>query len=149
MVRSKNPVKTPCIGVCSTGIGDSVCRGCKRFCHEIIDWNSYGIEQQDAVLKRLQLLLGQVVRDKFIVLNEVRLKAQLQHQQIRYNSQLDSYCWIFDLLNAGASQIQDFAEFGIAVNSQWTHKTPLELRELIDADFYALSCAHYQRYFLM
>ncbi|HMW48455.1 MAG TPA: DUF1289 domain-containing protein, partial [Cellvibrionaceae bacterium] len=23
-------VRTPCIGVCSTGIGDVVCRGCKR-----------------------------------------------------------------------------------------------------------------------
>ncbi|MEC7008614.1 MAG: DUF1289 domain-containing protein, partial [Pseudomonadota bacterium] len=33
------PIKTPCIGVCSTGIGDSVCRGCKRFSHEVIHWN--------------------------------------------------------------------------------------------------------------
>ena len=41
-----SPVKTPCIGVCSTGIGDSVCRGCKRFSHEVIDWNSYSQEQK-------------------------------------------------------------------------------------------------------
>ncbi|MDC1160500.1 DUF1289 domain-containing protein, partial [Luminiphilus sp.] len=25
------PIRTPCIGVCSTGVGDVVCRGCKRF----------------------------------------------------------------------------------------------------------------------
>ena len=53
----KPPVKTPCIGVCSTGIGDSVCRGCKRFAHEVIDWNSYTPEQKDIVDRRLGVLL--------------------------------------------------------------------------------------------
>ncbi|MEO1955257.1 MAG: DUF1289 domain-containing protein, partial [Gammaproteobacteria bacterium] len=38
MTRS---VKTPCIGVCSTVFGDEVCRGCKRFQNEVIEWNSY------------------------------------------------------------------------------------------------------------
>ncbi len=54
-------VKTPCIGVCSTGIGDVVCRGCKRFAHEVIDWNGYTVEQHQLVVNRLDGFLKQVV----------------------------------------------------------------------------------------
>ncbi|WP_226704400.1 DUF1289 domain-containing protein [Microbulbifer elongatus] len=45
-------VRTPCIGVCSTGIGDNVCRGCKRFAHEVIDWNAYSEEQRRIIAER-------------------------------------------------------------------------------------------------
>ena len=48
-----NPIRTPCIGVCSTGIGDAVCRGCKRFAHEVIDWNGYSQAQKEAIDARL------------------------------------------------------------------------------------------------
>jgi len=37
--------KTPCVGLCSTVFGDTVCRGCMRFVHEVIDWNKYNPEQ--------------------------------------------------------------------------------------------------------
>lgn len=34
-------LRTPCIGICSTtSLGDRVCRGCKRYAAEVIDWNS-------------------------------------------------------------------------------------------------------------
>lgn len=36
-------IKTPCVGLCSTVYGDLVCRGCKRFHHEVIHWNGYKI----------------------------------------------------------------------------------------------------------
>lgn len=36
----KQPWGTPCIGVCSTTIGDLVCRGCGRTVEEIRDWVS-------------------------------------------------------------------------------------------------------------
>ena len=48
------PVKTPCIGVCSTGIGDAVCRGCKRFSHEVIHWNSYSQDHKRAIVMGTQ-----------------------------------------------------------------------------------------------
>lgn len=43
---------TPCAGRCSTVFGDSVCRGCRRFNHEVIKWNTYTEEQHSAVRKR-------------------------------------------------------------------------------------------------
>jgi len=60
-------VKTPCIGVCSTVFGDEVCRGCKRFQHEIIQWNGYDDAAKRSVLNRLELLKVQI--------EEIKVKA--------------------------------------------------------------------------
>ena len=54
--------RTPCVGVCSTTYGDLVCRGCKRFAHEIVGWNGYQEPQRQLVWVRLEDLLAQSVR---------------------------------------------------------------------------------------
>ena len=52
---------TPCAGRCSTVFGDAVCRGCRRFNHEVIYWNTYTAEQQSAVWTRLDIQLDQIL----------------------------------------------------------------------------------------
>lgn len=52
---------TPCAGRCSTVFGDSVCRGCRRFNHEVIRWNAYTPEQHSAVWHRLDAQLDQIL----------------------------------------------------------------------------------------
>ena len=52
---------TPCAGRCSTVFGDSVCRGCRRFNHEVIHWNAYSPEQHTAVWRRLDAQLDQIL----------------------------------------------------------------------------------------
>lgn len=141
-------VKTPCIGVCSTGIGDSVCRGCKRFAHEVIDWNGYSEAQKRIVDDRLAQFLAQCVRNRLRVTDVALLAWQLQTQQVSHNADHDPHCWVFALLKAGAGQITDTAAFGFAVDEAWRDLSLLELREQIDAQYYALSSAHYERYFL-
>ena len=37
----KKRSSTPCLGICSTTFGDEVCKGCKRFAHEIVGWTKY------------------------------------------------------------------------------------------------------------
>lgn len=140
------PVKTPCIGVCSTGIGDSVCRGCKRFTHEVIDWNAYSHEQRFTIAQRLENFLTQIVRNMIIVQDEKRLLTQIKHQQIRFNSEQNSYCWVYDLLRAGANQIQDLSSYGLALQPTYRNISITLIKDNIDKDFYALSCAHYERY---
>jgi hypothetical protein len=54
--------RTPCIGICSTTYGDLVCRGCKRFAHEIVGWNGYDGAQRGAVWARLLALRGGATR---------------------------------------------------------------------------------------
>ena len=55
------PSLTPCAGRCSTVFGDLVCRGCRRFNHEVIQWNTYTAEQRLSVWKRLDVQLDQIL----------------------------------------------------------------------------------------
>ncbi|RYZ99174.1 MAG: DUF1289 domain-containing protein [Moraxellaceae bacterium] len=140
------PVRTPCVGICSTGIGDIVCRGCKRFTHEVIDWNAYTHEQRLIIAQRLEGFLTQVVQNMVEVVDEKILFEQIKHQQIQFKKEQNPYCWVFDLLRAGASQITDMDAYGLKLVPAWANTPLTEIRDNIDRDFYALSCAYYERY---
>ncbi len=139
-------VKTPCIGVCSTGIGDRVCRGCKRFAHEVINWNSYSNEEKQLIDRRLGEFLSQCTRNKLQVIDPALLEQQLMLQQVAYPAHRDPYCWAYALLKAGASQITDPAEYGLQIDAEYRELPLADLRQAIDDEFYILSEAYYERY---
>lgn len=139
-------IPTPCIGVCSTGIGDAVCRGCKRYAHEVIHWNGYSQEQKLAIDRRLDQLLAQVVTAKLQVFDSALLEMRLKSQQVRYSLHRSPPVWVFELLRAGASQINDPREYGFAIEPGYRTLPLAALREQIDREFFLLSEAHYQRY---
>ena len=95
-------VKTPCIGVCSTVFGDEVCRGCKRFQHEIIQWNGYDDAAKRSVLNRLELLKVQIMESKIRITDQGLLQSQLLEYKIKFDEDNDPLCWIFDLLRSGS-----------------------------------------------
>jgi len=144
--RLTQRIPTPCIGVCSTSISDNVCRGCKRFAHEVIDWNAYNAEQKQLIDQRLSLFLVQVMADKFQITNQALLEKQLQLQQLRYHAYKPPLVWLFELLRAGAGQIENTLEFGFIVQPGYTMHSLQQLREIVDLEFYQLSEAHYERY---
>lgn len=141
-------VKTPCIGVCSTGIGDNVCRGCKRFAHEVIHWNSFSEEQKRIIDERLDTFLSQVVLNKFRIFSADRLRLQCEAQQIPFPSHKAPAIWVWHLLRAGAGQIDDLAKYGLELDAQFRSTALPELKQMIDREFYLLSEAHYERYIL-
>ncbi|MGH1373492.1 MAG: DUF1289 domain-containing protein [Cellvibrionaceae bacterium] len=140
-------VRTPCIGVCSTGIGDQVCRGCKRFAHEVVNWNGYSNEQRYVIAQRLEGFLAQVVSHKLLIVDEAQLLAAVKHQQINFKQEQNPYCWLFDLLKAGASQISDLSVYGVRRQPGWEEQSLVDIKVAIDEDYYTLSSAHYDRYF--
>lgn len=142
-----NVTQTPCIGVCSTGIAGSVCRGCKRYAHEVIGWNGYMEEQRRAVYQRLNQLLNQIISDKIAVVDEDKLVRGLASFRVRVNGDERKGCWVFNLLHAGATQIADLKPFGCQVLPAWQHLSIQALYQVIDTAFYELSCAHFERYF--
>ncbi len=144
---SASRVKSPCIGVCSTGIGDSVCRGCKRFTHEVIHWNAYSERERAAIQSRLETLLEQVVSSKLLIVNEQLLREQIKIQKIRHNPLASAHCLAFDLLKAGANQISSLKDFGVRVLPGADDSDLPALRDSIDQDFFVLSSVHYERYF--
>lgn len=46
---------SPCIGICSTGLGDEVCRGCGRTFFEVTNWALFDDAQKRAINARLRL----------------------------------------------------------------------------------------------
>ena len=71
--------RTPCVGICSTTYGDDVCRGCKRFIHEVINWNSFNPEEKESVWKRLEKLKTLIMQSKISIINETLMAVSYTH----------------------------------------------------------------------
>lgn len=138
--------KTPCVGICSTGIGDSVCRGCNRFDYEVIHWNGYSESEKAAIDSRLSRLLAEVMAKRFVVVDEKLLATQLQLQQVRYAEYRDALCWLHALLRAGATQIKQPEQYGFEPRSETLGMSLPALLNRVDREYYALSVAHFERY---
>lgn len=141
------PVRTPCIGVCSTGIGDSVCRGCKRFAHEIIGWNAYSDHERGHILRRREMLLSQVVQARLEIVDPEQVERQLRLHKFAIHADADPYYQVFQLIQAFSRQLPDLQSIGCRAREEWQELSVSELRTSIDDDFFRLSCAHYERYF--
>ena len=141
-------VKTPCVGVCSTVFGDQVCRGCKRFHHEVIEWNGYTDIQKETVWNRLESLKVLIMKSKIFIENQVLLQSKLDSLKISYYDKVDPYCWVFDLIKQASQSINDLSEFGLKPLFEPDIEL-VELKRLIEEELFTLSDAHYQRYFAL
>jgi predicted Fe-S protein YdhL (DUF1289 family) len=111
---------TPCIGVCSTIYGDMVCRGCKRFYDEIIDWNSYSDEEKLTVLSRLNQLYETTLSQFLIVVDATLLQRRCQRFNVKIRAEFTPYFWAYQLLREGAEKIQDICKYGIMLKQRHT-----------------------------
>lgn len=139
-------IKTPCVGLCSTVYGDLVCRGCKRFHHEVVHWNGYNEAEKRAVWLRLEQLLVQVMTAKLEVFDAQKLRLQLTQRKIRFVPHQSEYCWAYQLIARGARVISQVEAYGFVLLPEFRDWTLPELRDAIDREFFLLSEAHYQRY---
>jgi predicted Fe-S protein YdhL (DUF1289 family) len=135
---------TPCLGICSTTYGDDVCKGCKRFVHEIIGWPKYSQDERALVNDRLEKFKVLILQDRFKVHDSDLLQIKLKENAISYNNSMDPLTWIFDLLRAAGSQNLDLEQFGITSLKNYD---PMKIRDEINKEFLDLSEAHHQRYF--
>lgn len=140
------PVKTPCIGICSTVFGDKVCRGCKRYSDEIVEWNAYTQPQKQAVDDRLQAHLLQILDGKIIVKDADKFQRLLGEHNIRYLTARPPLCWVNDLLRTRIAEELPLADFGLALTTDAAGMSIADLRQTLDNELYDLSQAHYQRY---
>ena len=139
-------IKTPCVGLCSTVYGDLVCRGCKRFHHEVIHWNGYNEEEKRAVWLRLEQLLSQVMAAKVEVFDPAQLRMQLEQRKIRFVPHQSEYCWAYQLIARASRLISRLDAYGLALLPEFRDWELPALREAIDREFFLLSEAHYERY---
>ncbi len=131
--------KTPCVGLCSTVFGDTVCRGCMRFVHEVIDWNKYNPEQKQIIWQRLDEHL-RVILPQFVKIYDPRkIVAHLQQQRIIYDEK-NLWRGIYSLLrlhDKGFIVLEDVG-FMVKEDYQWS---------LVQQQLYQLASAYYQKDF--
>ena len=135
---------TPCLGICSTTYGDDVCKGCKRFVHEVISWNKYSSHEKELVNSRLEEFKVLILKERFAIEDPEIFKLKLNENAINFNNALDPLTWIFDLLRAAGSQNLDLSKFGIKVLINYD---PKKIKDEINDELLELSEAHHQRYF--
>ena len=140
----KNRSTTPCLGICSTTYGDDVCKGCKRFVHEIISWTKYSQDERALVNDRLEKFKILILQERFKVHDVDLFAIKLKENAINYNNSMDPLTWIFDLLRAAGSQNLDLEQFGI---SSLKNYDPMKIRDEVNKELLDLSEAHHQRYF--
>ena len=140
----KTRSSTPCLGICSTTYGDDVCKGCKRFVHEVINWNKYNTKEKEVVNSRLEEFKLLILKERFEILDLSIFENKLKENAINFNNALNPLTWIFDLLRAAGSQELDLNQFGIKALVAFNPKT---IKDEINDELLKLSEAHHQRYF--
>ena len=138
--------RTPCIGICSTTYGDEVCRGCKRFSYEIINWNSFSPEEKEAIWKRLEKLNTQIMSSRVKIFDSKLMNEGIKKYRLRVKDDLNDSSKAFEIIKQVSESFEDLMDFGIELFNR--EKSLKDLKEDIEIELYTLSKAHYSKYFL-
>ena len=134
--------RTPCIGVCSTTYGDLVCRGCKRFSHEVVEWNGYDSDQQKRVWSRLSQLQDESVRACVRVCDHARWR---QVADSRIDAEPNEVAPL--VLNVLRNVVKKPMEAGLESLGLPRDANSSDVLRSIDREFYVRSTAYYERSF--
>ncbi|MCY3820448.1 MAG: DUF1289 domain-containing protein [Gammaproteobacteria bacterium] len=138
--------QTPCIGICSTTYGDLICRGCKRFAHEVTGWNGYADGQRIAVWRRLKDLRDAAVAEYVLIDNEAVLFEAAASLKIAPAPDWSGLSAAYEILRRIRGR-PDLASLGLARSSFAAGIAAEELFGAIDREFYARATAAYERNF--
>ncbi len=130
------------MGICSTTYGDLVCRGCKRFAHEIVQWNGYDGDQQAQIWARLNNLRDEVVSQHLHVENRDTFDALLLKAGLE---RLAAQEQLYELVRFLAVKSESLHSAGLVAASG--QLDALAVLQAIDSEIYARSRAHYERNF--
>ena len=133
---------SPCIGICSTTYGDLVCRGCKRFAHEVVGWNGYAKQQRAAILQRLAELRDGALQRQITRAQLSELCAAAASLPLANADQMGPEARAYEALRSLARQ-----RLPLPWPSEAPALTPLQLLTRIDREFYERSLAWYERSF--
>ncbi|MCI0508758.1 hypothetical protein C8E00_103242 [Chromohalobacter marismortui] len=106
-------IPSPCVGLCSTTVGDRVCRGCQRTDDEIRDWFALDPEARTARMQALDALRVRVASRFLHVDDPASLEAQLVRHRIRFRREQPSLSRAVELLRVGRTRMQDLSRYGL------------------------------------
>ncbi len=132
------------MGICSTTYGDLVCRGCKRFAHEIVSWNGFDESQRDLVWARLLDLRDTCVRDVIYAGPRAAMEAVCTARGLPLEADSSTLSLAYELLRRTLTEPQVLVESGISLRE---HSSAIDALKAIDELFLQRSQAHYERAF--
>ena len=124
-------IASPCVGLCSTTVGDRVCRGCQRSDIEIRDWFGYDASERRRRMDDLDALRAGVAEQFLQVRDAAMLQAQLERHRIRFRQEQPPLSRAVELLRVGRSRIHDLARYGLQPHGKGMGLCADELHEAI------------------
>lgn len=126
-------IPSPCIGICSTALGDSVCKGCKRKDVEVDGWNGFTEERKKTIDERIDNDLTNTMKSFFRIVDQnaliaallsVRGKVKVSYHRSLYSQMYDlcrAYKDTLDTQRVGIEVLRGFtvSEALNAVDVQW------------------------------
>lgn len=132
-------IPSPCVGICSTALGDKVCRGCKRRDYEVDSWVTYDEDLKTKIDLRLESTLSYVVKKYIKIVDQHKLEEKVLRlsRTIKIAKHRNLYCNIHDILRAYKDNTP-LEELGIELIVD----LPLvKIMEKIDEEWYTISRA--------
>jgi predicted Fe-S protein YdhL (DUF1289 family) len=78
-------VPSPCIGLCTTALGDDVCRGCARTRDEVDNWITYTEEQKAVIDRVLEETITTAVNSYVRITNPEKFHSAYDQLPPKYN----------------------------------------------------------------
>ncbi|MFM1896896.1 MAG: hypothetical protein RLZZ385_1970 [Pseudomonadota bacterium] len=128
-------------------MGDVICRGCKRFAFEVINWNAYTEEEKRAVLARIEQLNCLILESRLRIFSVPSLREGLRKWRVPFDESLSPYCWLHNFLKKCHRDLEQLDDYGVYVRPEYAHLTLASLCEAIDRELMLLCEAHFERYF--
>lgn len=132
------------MGICSTTYGDLVCRGCKRFAHEIVQWNGFADDQRQLVWDRLFKLCEGAVLSHLAISDEVQLRQVAEEFKVPERDVLALPALAYEVLRRSRNR-NNLIDLGLESAEQTA--SPAELYQRIERELFDRSVAQYERDF--
>lgn len=122
--------KTPCIGICTTVYGDTICGGCNRFENEVSQWVLLTEEEQSSIITRIDNQLTDSITRYFSIINEQLLRERCRHYKIRIDENRQPSYWLYKLLHDASTKIRITSKYGFNVMPEFESKKLSQTFEL-------------------
>lgn len=136
--------RTPCVGICSTTYGDLVCRGCKRFSHEIVQWNGFADDQQRLVWQRLYELREGAVLSCLTIQDPGLLLGKAEQLKVPELESLSITNVAYEVLRRARSERQLSV---LGLSPLHGDVTASDLYQRVEKEFFLRSVARYEHDF--
>ncbi|WP_119395767.1 DUF1289 domain-containing protein [Salinibius halmophilus] len=109
VMKARKLSDSPCIGKCSTSVGDDICTGCLRSLSDIANWLMWSEDERamSNIARHQQIVTAM---QAIHVTNKERLAARMNELRLRRTEGADPRVWLFEALSSSRADVSQFAD---------------------------------------